>query len=83
MLTKKRELDRHLRQYFPELVEKLKEEGKYEERLMAGSEMWDGVYHESLERGLDHSQALALAQDAVFPEPEPFQEPDENEYVCL
>jgi hypothetical protein len=78
MLTKRQELDRHLRRYFPELVEKLKEEGKYEEHLQSGVERWREVYHSAIERGLNHSQAIELARDAVFPTPEPFQEPSQE-----
>jgi hypothetical protein len=72
---KAQELDRHLRKFFPELVKKLQEEGKYEEHLQESAARWARVYQESLENGLSHIQAAEVARDAVFPEPEPFQAP--------
>ena len=78
MLAKKQELDRHLRRFFPDLVSKLKAEGKYQEHLSKLAEMWSDVYQRATERGLNHAQALELARDAAFPTPEPFQKEAES-----
>ena len=75
MRPKAQELDRHLRKFFPELVKKLQEEGKYEEHLQKSADQWAKVYQQCLENGLSHIQAAEVARDAVFPEPEPFQAP--------
>ena len=75
MRPKARELDQHLRKFFPDLVVKLKEEGKYEEHLRQGAETWARVYQQAVERGLSHIQAAEVAREAVFPKPEPFQRP--------
>jgi hypothetical protein len=73
------ELDRHLRRFFPELVRKLQQEGSYEEHLQKSAERWSRVYGDAVEKGLSHIQAVELARDAVFPEPEPFQEPCDDQ----
>lgn len=70
VLSKVKELDRHMRRFFPEMVAKLEEEGKYRAYLDRQAQQWRDVYQQAIEKGLSHIQAAELAHDAAFPSPE-------------